>query len=112
MMTSSLPRAAGIAALITVSIACSKVTRGGVVVMRIDDHEAHVGLGSNDVTRGDQLTLFRHVCTGAKIKTCHKQAVGSGTVTEVLNESYSIARFSTVNSLREGDIVEKTSRPQ
>ena len=112
MKKSHLPRAAAIAALITVSTACSEVTRAGVVVMRIDDHEAHVGLGSKDVTRGDQLTLFRHVCTGSKIKTCHKQALGSGTVTEVLNESYSIARFSTVNALREGDIVEKTSRPQ
>ena len=111
-MTSILPRAAAVAALISVSVGCSEVTRAGMVVMRIDDHEAHVGLGADDVTRGDQLTLFRHVCTGSKIKKCHKQAIGSGTVTEVLNESYSIARFSTVNALREGDIVEKTSRPQ
>jgi hypothetical protein len=111
-MTSILARAAAVAALISVSIACSEATRAGVVVMRIDDHEAHIGLGSDDVTKGDHVTLFRHVCTGSKIKKCHKQAIGSGTVTAVLNESYSIARFSTVNPLREGDIVEKTLRPQ
>lgn len=86
---------------------CSPVSRAGLVVMRIDDTEAHVGLGRNDVEQGDRLRLLRSVCNGQKNPVCHKEVIGSGVVARVLNDSYSVARFVVKGGLREGDFVER-----
>ena len=83
---------------------CTSATRRGVLVMKIDDTEAHVGLGAGEVEVGDQLTLFRYFC---RPKKCTKRVIGRGTVTQVLNDSYSVARFNPQINLREGDIVER-----
>lgn len=86
---------------------CSQVPRAGLVVMRIDDTEAHIGLGRNEVGQGDRLRLLRNVCSGQKNSVCRKEVVGSGVVTRVLNDSYSEARFVTKTGVREGDFVER-----
>jgi hypothetical protein len=91
-------------ALLSIS-GCSQTIRRGVIVMKIDDTEAHVGLGAGEVKVGDELTLYRYHCH----KACWKREIGSGTVTQVLNDSYSIARFRHRINLREGDIVETTA---
>jgi hypothetical protein len=83
-------------------IGCSQTVRRGVILMKIDDTEAHVGLGAGEVKIGDELTVYRYHCR----KACWKNEVGRGTVIQVLNDSYSIARFRPRINLREGDIVE------
>ena len=88
---------------------CAATTRRGVVVMKIDDAEAHVGLGAGEVEVGDRLTLFRYFC---RPKKCSKRAIGTGEITEVLNDSYSVARFNAQINLREGDIVERSPSEQ
>lgn len=107
-IVTALLMTAGVASFVS----CTESTRRGIVVMRLDDIEAHVGLGAGEVAAGDRLTLFRYVCTGTKFPNCVKKAIGSGEVTRVLNGSYSIARFSTANGFREGDLVEKAAAPQ
>lgn len=42
-----------------IAVGCAEATRRGVVVMKVDDVEAHVGLGAGEVMPGDRLTLFR-----------------------------------------------------
>lgn len=100
------------AASVASFISCTESTRRGVVVMKLDDIEAHVGLGAGEVAAGDRLTLFRYFCAGTKIPHCVKKAIGSGEVARVLNGSYSVARFSSANGFREGDLVEKAAAPQ
>lgn len=100
-----------VGSITVVAVGCAAVERRGVVVMKVDDTEAHVGLGANEVSVGDRLTLFRYFCDAPKRTTCEKRRIGSGQVTQVLNDSYSVARFRPSINLREGDIVERTSAP-
>jgi hypothetical protein len=103
---------AAVAVTAIAAAGCTAATRRGVVVMKVDDTEAHVGLGANEVTPSDQLTVFRYICTTSKTARCEKRKIGSGQVTQVLNESYSVARFRSSINLREGDIVERAAAPQ
>lgn len=90
---------------LTLAVGCATATRHGVVVMKIDETEAHIGLGRNDVKPGDQLTLSRYVCSGQKNPVCHRVTVGSGGVVRLLNEMYSVAEFRAEAGVKEGDFV-------
>lgn len=81
----------------------------GTVVMKASEEVAHVSLGSEDVESGDGVGVFRHQCkalVAKKLRTCERKSLGSGTVTEVLNEKYSEVTFRPGVSFREGDEVE------
>lgn len=89
-----------------------------LVEMKINDREAHVSLGSNDVNVGDRVRLFRHVCpAGYGVVTqmearvnCGKELVGEGVISEVLSARYSVARFSEGVRIEEEDIIEVAGR--
>ena len=73
--------------------------------MKIDETEAHIGLGGNEVKPGDRLTLSRYVCSGQKNPVCHRKTIGSGGVVRLLNDTYSVAKFRAEAGVKEGDFV-------
>jgi len=94
--------------------ACSTGVKRGSVVMKINDDEAHVGIGKNEVAPGDHLQLFNNVCTGGgggKERTgdrvCRKVPHGHGEVVQVINDDYSIVKFPPGTKFAEGDTLEK-----
>lgn len=87
----------------------------GSVVMKVNDTEAHICLGKGEVHEGSVIELYRNVCTDAKgrpvparavVDACKREPAGSGQVTRVLNDHYSIVRFASGTSFQEGDTVE------
>ena len=100
----------GIAALLT---GCAGSVHRGVVAMKVSDTAAHVCVGKEEVKVGDKLALYRNECRkgsmGSKAKktTCTKEKLGTGTVTEILNEHYSVVEVQSGVQFREGDVVER-----
>ncbi len=70
--------------------------RRGVIAMRVDDSTAHVSMGGGEVGVGDHVELFRNVCAGGggKVadgmgpKTCRKEPMGHGEISETLGADY------------------------
>jgi hypothetical protein len=96
-----------------VSACASTSVRRGAIVMKLGE-QAHVGMGSKDVSVGDHIELYRNECTpslGAAVRaterTCKKVPGGHGEVTQVLNEDYSIVNFPAGTKFSEGDTIEK-----
>lgn len=88
---------------------CSAVHRG-VVAMKVNDTEAHVCLNKGEVAVGDTVKLYRNVCTTASkpiLAKCEKREMGSGSVTQILNEHYSVVSVPHGTDFKEGDFVEK-----
>ena len=86
----------------------------GSIVMKIDPTKAHVCLGVGEVAVNDRVRLYRNVCTPiaagsgrAHPSTCTKETVAEGTVTELLDEHYSVVTFPAGIVFQEGDTVEK-----
>lgn len=96
----------GVGACVWMALGCSGATRRGVVVMKVSETEAHVALGAAEVKPGDRLTLLRYLCTGPKNNNCEMRPVGRGVVVQVINDTYSVARFEAPNGLTERDRVE------
>ena len=90
---------------------CAHSLMRGSVAMKISDNEAHECLGNNEVKVGDRVTAFNNVCTAGSGKdgnrTCDKVKVGSGKVTRLLNEHYSVVSFDDSVKFQEGTVVEK-----
>lgn len=84
---------------------CTAQHSRGTVAMKITDTQAHVCVGNEFVHTGTSLEVLRNVCDGPK-QTCKLTHVGQGTVTEVLNEHYSVAEFPAAIKVREGDLIE------
>ena len=88
----------------------------GVVAMKISDTEAHACVRKIDVDVGDKMTLFRNECkqdvgsTKSRGQHCKLVRVGEGTISENLNEHYSVLKFDTPTEYREGDLLEKATR--
>ena len=87
----------------------------GVVAMKITDTEARVYVREIDVDVGDKMTVFRNECTKSSSSSkaglhCKLVQVGEGTISENLNEHYSVLRFDTPTDYREGDLLEKVTR--
>ena len=91
----------------------------GTVAMKMTDTEAHVGLGIDEVNEGDDVELFKNICTdsaggsgdrmkgGTTLRSCRKEKAGHGTVAKVLGADYSIVKFPEGTKFSEGDVVEK-----
>ena len=101
---------------VSISVAgCATGVKRGIVAMKINETEAHVGIGSEEVSPGDHVELYRNVCTGgggkksdgAEPRKCTKKSIGHGTVKEVLSGDYSVVEFPPGTEFSEGYTVEK-----
>lgn len=82
----------------------------GSVAMKVSDTEAHVCLGDKEVKVGDKVNIYKSECTqsaGSKGTNCVKVKAGEGSVTQLLNEHYSVIKFDKGVEFKEGTIVEK-----
>lgn len=92
---------------------CAHGLMRGSVAMKVSENEAHVCLGDKEVKVGDRVTLFRNNCPvrgGRDLGgggVCTKEKVGLGTVTQLLNEHYSVVKFEPGVKFSEGTFVEK-----
>lgn len=87
-------------------------TMRGSVAMKASDTEAHVCLGNSEVKPGDKVALFRNECTGTggregRGRSCQKVRLGTGEVTRLLNEHYSVVKVDSGVKFEEGAIVER-----
>jgi hypothetical protein len=90
--------------------ACSTMTHRGVIAMKINNDEAHVGMGSSDLSLGDHVELYHNECKGSartNDPSCEKVSNGHGEVTRIINENYSVVKFPSGTKFSEGDTVEK-----
>ena len=96
------------AAAATTGCAGGHAVMRGSVVMKIDPTTAHVCLGKGEVAVNDRVRLYRNVCTpSGRRSVCKKEAVADGTVTELLDEHYSVVTFPAGTTFEEGNTVEK-----
>jgi hypothetical protein len=78
--------------------------------MKIDPTTAHVCLGNSEVAVNDSVRLYKNVCEAARDRrpsVCTKTAVGDGTVTQLLDEHYSVVTFPVGTPFEEGYTIEK-----
>jgi hypothetical protein len=85
--------------------ACVPAHSKGVVAMKISDTVAHVCVGKDEVNTGTEIDVLRNVCTQQKPYTCELKRLGTGQITEPLNEHYSVATFPADTGFKEGDLV-------
>jgi hypothetical protein len=96
-----------LALTLALATGCTSVHRG-VVAMKIDDTTAHVCMNRDEVAVGDTVQLYRNVCTRRGGSTrCEKKALATGTVTEILNDHYSVVTLPAGTEFKEGDFVER-----
>lgn len=114
-----LSKLLGVMGVITVLSSCSthSMMRGSVA-MKTGPHEAHVCLGNNEVKVGDKVRTYANACksslgvagkterNGPKV-ACVKEFTGTGVVTDLINEHYSVVKFEDSVNFNEGTIVEK-----
>lgn len=72
--------------------------------MKVNDKEAHICMGNDEVKPGDKVRLFKNDCRtkGA----CKKVETGEAVISRNLNEHYSVIEV-TKGTFEEGTIVEK-----
>lgn len=91
---------------------CASKVHRGVVAMKISDTEAHVGLGSKEISTGAHVELYKNECRAAGPadrgipRECKKVPLGHGEVTSVLSEDYSVVKFPDGVKFTEGDTIE------
>lgn len=98
------------AAAVTTGCASGHAAMRGAVVMKIDPTTAHVCLGNGEVAVNDRVRLYKNVCepvAGGRSSRCKKEALAEGTVTQVLDEHYSVVTFPGGTTFEEGNTVEK-----
>ena len=95
---------------------CSTQARQGQVAMKIDDTVAHVSFSPGELRAGDSIKIERNECTStidrnfsrARSKTdCRLVIIGRGSLTEVLNDHYGVAKLDRPVVFKEGDKVSK-----
>jgi hypothetical protein len=81
----------------------------GTVVMKVDPVDVHVRLGKNEVAAGDNVRLYRKVCTVTpkRYEICRDETVATGTVKEVLDDNYAVAAFPPGTAFAKDARVEK-----
>jgi hypothetical protein len=97
-----------------VGCASHSIMRGSVA-MKISDTEAHVCLGDKEVKVGDKINAFKNSCSSetsrnsrtGKVVPCQKVKIGTGEVTSLINDHYSIVKFDNIVDFNEGTIIEK-----
>jgi len=87
----------------------SHATMRGSVVMKIDQTKAHVCLGRGEVAVNDRVRLYKNECVqrDRRPSQCTKTPLAEGTVTELLDDHYSIVTFPAGTAFEEGSTVEK-----
>lgn len=80
--------------------------------MKVNEQTAHVCLGNNEVKKGDKVAILINECerepsSGYRLRPCRKVMLGEGTVTETLNEHYSVVQAEHGLKLEEGMLVER-----
>ena len=84
--------------------------------MKISDTEAHVCMGEGEVKAGDKVAFYKNVCSapkpGGRIDAsvavgCKKVMIGTGEISQTLNEHYSVVHIAPGVQFKEGTIVEK-----
>jgi hypothetical protein len=101
--------------LTTLVVSCAHKTMRGGVAMKVSDTEAHVCLGEGEVKEGDRVNAFYNDCQskdsggkdGAYGVACVKTRLGTGIVTKILNDHYSVVKFEDGVKFTEGTFVEK-----
>ena len=98
-----------LAVAVTIGCASGHTVMRGSVVMKIDPTTAHVCLGNGEIKVDDRVRLFSNVCTPADRRPpiCKKEALAEGTVTQVLDEHYSVVTFPAGTSFAEGNTIER-----
>lgn len=93
---------------------CAHGLMRGSVAMKVSDREAHVCMNRDEVKVGDRVALYRNDCPskGGRVSssagaTCQKKFLGDGTVTEIINDHYSLVKFDEGVQFEEGTFVEK-----
>jgi hypothetical protein len=108
MMLRNLALSCLFATTATIGCAGSHPAMRGSVVMKIDPTTAHVCLGKGEVAVNDRVRLYKNACEPSGTRTvCKKIAIADGTVTELLDEHYSIVTFPSGTTMEEGNTVEK-----
>lgn len=82
----------------------------GSVVMKIDPTKAHVCLGRGEVAVNDRVRLYKNNCktrADGRHAACTKETIADGTVTELLDDHYSVVTFPAGTSFEEGNTIEK-----
>jgi hypothetical protein len=77
----------------------------GSVAMKLSDTSAHVCMGDGEVKAGDKMILYNNDCSHNR--GCREGEVGTGHVTEILNEHDSAIEVDPGAQFGEGTIVEK-----
>lgn len=104
--------------LVIVSLLTSGCTHGlmrGSVAMKVSDTEAHVCIDNSEAKVGERVTLYKNKCPskasasrlGLSSERCEKVYLGQGTITEILNQHYSVVKFDPGVSFEEGTFIEK-----
>jgi len=94
---------------------CAHSVMRGSVAMKINETQGHVCLGNKDVKVGDHVIAYTNFCLGKggartkgdSIGLCEKRNIGAGTITQLLNEHYSVVTFDEGAKFDEGTFVEK-----
>lgn len=99
-------------ASIALLTACTPSLRPGAVVMKINGNEAHISMASGSMSVGDRVGLFQTECrpqvNPRRTQTvCRTVKVGEGTVSEILDENYSVILVDPGAKLSESAMVEK-----
>lgn len=82
----------------------------GSVVMKINPTKAHVCLGRGEVAVNDRVRLYKNNCkttSDGRRTICSKETIGDGTVTELLDDHYSVVTFPAGTPFDEGNTIEK-----
>lgn len=95
----------GFALAAVLAAGCTPAHSRGVVAMKVSDSEVHVCVGKEEVSVGTQVDAYRNVCQQKKPYTCNLDRIDRGTITEVLNEHYSVAAFKPGSKVQEGDVI-------
>ena len=91
-------------------------THRATIAMKVNESEAHVGLGSGEVKKGDSIALYKNKCVRPlggihqgvhNDPVCEKVKVGEGRIIEVLNAQFSVAQIAPGAEFDEGTVVEK-----
>lgn len=110
MMTRGIALSCMFVAATMMGCAAGHATMRGSVVMKIDPTTAHVCLGNGEVAVNDRVRLYKNVCeqrADGRGKACKKMVIADGTVTQLLDEHYSVVAFPAGTTLEEGNTVEK-----
>ena len=95
-------------------VGCAHSLMRGSVAMKINETDGYICLGDKEVKAGDRVTFYKSSCeppatgrTKAQADLCKMLELGKGTVTEILNDHYSIVKADPKVAFSEGTIVEK-----